>query len=196
MVLAGIARDSDPARSLSYYDHIISHFGEIKNNPQMRRYEVRAHAGAVYPLLRLGRIDSARERLKIAFAGLKELKLYPRDEVAAGSEADDVLRASAEIEARTGNFAKALEIDNALLAQIMASKPEPEDDLADALDLSTLFGSLAAFSQAAHHTEEAAAFRQRQLQLWQHWDRKLPGNAFVQRQRDAATAALSAPLTK
>jgi tetratricopeptide (TPR) repeat protein len=196
MVLAGIARDSDPARSLSYYDHIISHFGEIKNNPQMRRYEVRAHAGAVYPLLRLGRIDSARERLKIAFAGLKELKLYPRDEVAAGSEADDVLRASAEIEARTGNFAKALEIDNALLAQIMASKPEPEDDLADALDLSTLFGSLAGFSHAAHLPDNVSALRLRQLQLWQHWDRKRPGNAFVQRQRDAATAALSAPLTK
>jgi len=171
------------------YDHILRHVSQIKNNPQMRRYEVRAQAGAVYPLLRLGRIDSARERLKIAFAGLNDLKLYPRDEVAAGSEADDALRASAEIEAQSGNFAKALEIDNALLAKIMASKPEPEEDLADAVDLSSLFGSLAEFNQAAHLPDNASAMRLRRLQLWQHWDRKLPNNPFVTRQRDAAIAA-------
>ena len=196
IILAGIARDSDPLRSLSYYDHLLQHVSQIKNNPQMRRYESRARARAVHPLLRLGRNDSARERLKMAFAGLSDLKLYPREDVALGSEADDAVRASAEIEAQSGNFVKAVDIDTALLAQIMASKPEPDEDLTDALDMSRLFGSLAAFSQAAHHSEEAAAFRQRQLQLWQHWDRKLPGNAFVQRQRDAATAALSAPLTK
>ena len=192
IILAGIARDSDPLRSLSYYDHLLQHVSQIKNNPQMRRYESRARARAVHPLLRLGRIDSARERLKMAFAGLSDLKLYPREDVALGSEADDAVRASAEIEAQSGNFVKAVDIDTALLAQIMASKPEPDEDLTDALDMSRLFGSLAAFSQAAHHTEEAAAFRQRQLQLWQHWDRKLPNNQFVTRQRDAATAAMSA----
>jgi tetratricopeptide (TPR) repeat protein len=192
MVLAGIARDSNPARALSYYDHILSHFGEITNNPQMRRFEARAEAAAVYPLLRLGRIDAARERLKIAFSRLSDLKLYPREDVALGSEADDAVRASAEIEAHAGNFAKAVDIDTALLAKIMLSAPEPEEDLADAVDLSTLFGSLAEFSHAARLPDNASALRLRRLQLWQHWDRKLPNNPFVTRQRDAATAAMSA----
>jgi tetratricopeptide (TPR) repeat protein len=193
IILAGIARDSDPLGSLSYYDHILRHAGQIKNNSQMRRYEARARARAVYPLLRLGRIDSARERLKMAFAGLSDLKLYPRDEVELGSEADDAVRASAAIEARSGNFAKAVDIDTALLARIMAAKPEPDEDLADALDMSRLFGSLAEFSQAAHQPDNAAALSQRRLQLWQHWDRQLPNNPFVTRQRDAAMAAMSAP---
>jgi len=137
----------------------------------------------------MGKTEAARERLKIAFARLSELKLYPRDDVALGSEADDALRASAEIEAHGRHFERAVEIENALLAKIMASKPEPEDDLADAVDLSRLFGSLADFNDAAHQAESAAALRLRRLQLWQHWDRKLPGNAFVTQQLNAARAA-------
>jgi hypothetical protein len=70
----------------------------------------------------------------------------------------------------------------------MASKPEPEADLSDAVDLSTLFGSLARFSEAAQRPEDASTFRGRQLQLWQHWDRKLPGNPFVTGQLQTAAA--------
>ncbi|HUQ89135.1 MAG TPA: protein kinase [Vicinamibacterales bacterium] len=188
-ILAAILRNSDPVRALSYYDHVLTHVSQIKNNPQMRRYEARAQAQAVYPLLRLGKIDSARERLKIAFALLADLKLYPRNEVALGTEADNAVRASAELEARSGNFERAIEIDNGLLAKIMASEPEQEEALADAMELSTLWGSIAEFSAAAHLPENASALHLRQVQLWQHWDRKLPGNAFVRRQLDAATGA-------
>src|SRR6185503_20273420 len=107
-------QDTDPQRSLGYYDHMLKHFAQIKNNPQMRRYEAAAETGAVYPLLRLAKIDAARERLQIALARLSELKLYPRDDVALGSEADDALRASAEIEAHAGQTARAVEIATAL----------------------------------------------------------------------------------
>jgi hypothetical protein len=82
-----------------------------------------------------------------------------------------------------------VDIDTALLAKIMASKPEPEEDLADAFDMSRLFGSLAEFSQARTPTRHGSAMQLRRLQLWQHWDRKLPNNPFVTRQRDAAIAA-------
>ena len=194
MVLARITLDSDPRRSLSYYDHLLTHLAQIKNNAQMRRYEVRAEAAAVYPLLRMKQVDVARERLTQAFARLSELKLYPRDDIALGSEADDALRADAEIEARSGNYERALELDEALLAKVLASQPEPEEDLADALDLSRLYASIAEFSAAAHKQETATAIRLRQQQLWRHWDNKLPGNPFVTRQRDAADAALAAGL--
>jgi serine/threonine-protein kinase len=192
MILASIALDSDPQQSLARYDHLLKHFAQIKNNPQMRRYEVRAEAAAVYPLLRLGRIDAARERLKIAFARLSDLKLYPAADVELGSETDDALRASAEVEARSGNLSRALEIDNALLEQIEASKPEPEEDLSDALDLSRLLSSLADLNTAARLPDRASAQQQRRLALWQHWDRTLPGNAFVRRQLDAAMTACAA----
>ena len=173
MIIARLLRDADPERSLSYYDHMLRHFAQIKNNPQMRRFEARAEAASVYPLLRLGRIDEARERSTIAFDRLADLKLYPRAEVELGSEADDALRASAAIEMRSGRAGPAIEMYRSLLEKILAAKPAPEDDLGDALDLSRLYASLPDFG------------RQR-LDLWQHWDRRLPGNAIVQRQLAAA----------
>jgi len=68
----------------------------------------------------------------------------------------------------------------------MASKPEPESDLTDALDLSRLLVSLADFSDAAGQHEKAAALRLRRLGIWQQWNQKLPGNAFVARQLHVA----------
>ena len=189
MMLARIARDTDPQRALNYYDHLLTHFARIKNNPQMRRFEATAETAAVYALLRVGKIDAARERLTIAFARLDELKLYPRDEVALGSEAADALQASAEIEAKSGDAARAVAIDEALLAKVMASKPEPENDLVDAVDLSRLLGSIADFSDAAGQHEKAAALRLERVGLWQKWDRQLHDNPFVTQQLAAANAA-------
>ena len=188
MILARIALETDPARSLARYDHVLAHLADIKNNPQMRRFEADVEAAAVYPLLRMKRIAEARARLRIAFARLGELKMHPADAVTLGSEVDYALRASADIEAASGNIARALSIDNALLAQIDKAKPEPEEDLSEALDLSKLFGSLADLHYRAHAPDQAAAMAERRLRLWEHWDRKLPGNAFVQRQLDQALA--------
>ena len=190
MILARIAEASDPRAALARYDHLLEHLGRIQNNSQMRRFEVRAESAAVQPLLRLGRTDEARERLKIAFARLSDLKLYP-GQVALGSEADDALRASADVEAGSGHIARALEIDNALLEKIMASGPEPEEDLTDAIDLSSLFAALADLHRAAHQPDGASEMNQRRRQLWEHWDQKLPDNPFVQRHLDAAARPLN-----
>jgi hypothetical protein len=79
-----------------------------------------------------------------------------------------------------------MEIDEDLLAKIMASTPEPERDLADAVDLSRLLGSLADFSDRAGQHEKAAALRLRRVGLWQQWDHALPANAFVAQQLSAS----------
>jgi len=189
LLLARIARDADPARALEYYDHLLTHFGEVKNNPQMRRYEIRTEADSAHAWLRLGRIDRARQQLQAAFARLRDLKLYPRDEVAPGSEADDVLRANAAIEVQSGNVAHALDIATTLLAKLMASKPEPQEDLADAVDVSSLYALLTDLNRAARQQANSADYARRRVQLWQQWDRKLPGNPFVRDQLNTALAA-------
>ena len=180
VILARIALDTDPARALAQYDHVLAHLADIKNNPQMRRFEADVEAAAVYPLLRMKRLAEARARLQIAFARLSELKLYPADAVALGSEVDYALRARADVEAASGKIAGALSIGNTQLAQIDKAKPEPEQDLSDALDLSKLLGWLADLNQRAYAPGEAQAMAERRLQLWEHWDRCalhwFPGN--------------------
>jgi hypothetical protein len=68
----------------------------------------------------------------------------------------------------------------------MASKPVPEEDLADALDLSDLYASLAGLNRRARRTDAAAEFERRRTQLWRQWERKLPDNDFVHRQLQAS----------
>ena len=52
--------------------------------PRFRRDEVRALAGSTYPLRRLGRAVDARQRLDAAFERLRQLKLYPAEQVDLG----------------------------------------------------------------------------------------------------------------
>jgi hypothetical protein len=69
----------------------------------------------------------------------------------------------------------------------MASKPEPLTDLRDAAKLSRLYEASAGLYRRAGQTVRAESMETRRLELWRHWDRKLPNNAFVRRQL-AATA--------
>lgn len=70
----------------------------------------------------------------------------------------------------------------------MASRPQPEADLADAADLSRLYGSLASLEQRLGASGPATELRARRLALWRDWEARLPGNAFVRRQLEAAAA--------
>ena len=45
------------------------------------------------------------------------------------------------------------------------------------------------YDHILRHVSQIKDNPQMRLQLWQHWDRKLPNNPFVTRQRDAAIAA-------
>jgi serine/threonine protein kinase len=187
MVLARILRDPDPVRSLSLYDHLVVHLGEIKNNSQFRRYEARALAASTYPLARLGRLDQAHTRLDQALAKLKDLKLYPAREVSLGSELDDALRAQGDLQASAGDVANAVRTYMTLLDLVVASKPAPEEELADAVDLARLYASLANLHRRAGRAEDASSLDRRRIELWQRWERKLPGNVVVRRELDAVS---------
>jgi len=185
--LAGVLRHSDARRALVIYDEVLSRMAEVKSNPRARRDEIRALAGSTYPLRRIGHSAEARARLDAAFSRLSELKLYPAEQVLPGSEPDNALRALAEYEAGTGNVRRGIETYQQLLGRIMASKPTPESRLADATDLSNLYGAMAVLHRRARQAELASALAARRLELWRHWDRKLPNNTFVHRQLEAAT---------
>jgi hypothetical protein len=138
--------------------------------------------------MQIGNSAEARKRLDAAFTRLKELSLYPSDQIELGAEADKASRALAEFEAGTGKVQRGIEIYEELLAKIMASNPKPETDLEDATDLSNIYRGLAQLHRRIGQSSLASGFESRRLELWQQWDRKLPNNSFVRRQIAAVPA--------
>jgi tetratricopeptide (TPR) repeat protein len=189
--LAGVLQHTDPKRALEILDEVLRFSGEIKDNSRARRDEARTLSLSSYPLCALGRAPEARRRLDSAFDRLKNLKLFPADSVELGSEPLVALRALADYEAGTGNLTKSVEIYQQLLDKVMASKPTPESDLADANDMSNLYQAMAKLFRLNQRTERAAEFDRRSLELWTHWNRKLPGNPFVGRRLKEVQAASS-----
>jgi tetratricopeptide (TPR) repeat protein len=178
--LADLLRRSDSKQALDIYDHVLLHLGEIKNNARFRRDEVRALAGSAYALQSLGRTVEARQRLDAAFSRLAELKLYPAEHIESGAESDDALTALADFEAAQGNVRRAIEIYETLRDKISAGEPKPENRLDDAADVSRLCAALATLYRRDHRAELASEFDSRREKLWAHWEKKLPGNPFVQ----------------
>jgi uncharacterized membrane protein YccC len=156
--------------------------GEVKNNTLARLAEVSALADSSYPLRALHRDAEARARLDAAFAKLGELKQYPGAPVTLRSEALDALLARADDEAARGNMAHAIEIYQNLVERVRATGPKIETDLSDATDVSRLYASLAALERRAGRSDEAAALDAHRSQIWQRWEKALPGNPFVARQ--------------
>ena len=177
--IGGILRDNDPPRSLAVYDHVLRHAAEIGGNQGLQRLEADALAGSTYPLRRLGRTAEARQRLDRAFERLAQLKLYPAEKVTSGSVVYKSLRALADLESANGNIPRALEIYQNLVQQTAAAGSEPENFLEDAVDLSNLHYALADLHRRNGRPDLAKTSAARRLELWQQWDRKLPGNPFV-----------------
>jgi hypothetical protein len=159
---------------------------EVQNNASFHRYEVNALAGSSYALRRLGRPTEARQRLDAGFERLSQLKLYPAEKIEPGSEADEALCALADHEADTGDLGHAIEVYEGLLARLAAGGANPENRLRDAVDLSHIWGSMAVLGRRTGRADFASALGAQRLDLWRHWDRKLPNNAFVLRQLAAA----------
>ena len=169
---------SDAVRALAVYDHALRHMAEISNT-QTR--DVWLLAGSSYALRHLGRPIEAQQRLDAAFLRLKQLKLYPAEKT--WFEADRALHALADhAEADTGNVARAIEIDEGLLNRLEAGGAKPESMLSDAVSESQIFVSLASLYRRAGHSGLASAIEARRLELWRHWDRRLPNNPLVLRQ--------------
>ena len=182
MALANILRHTDPRRALALYDEALRRMAAITNNTGARSNEARGLARSTYPLRQLGRSAEGRRRLVAALALLSEMKLYPAERVAIGSEPDEVLRALAEDEAGGGDVRKAIETYERLLRLIAASKPRTDTSLEDADQFSRLCAAIAALHRRAGQVAAASALETRRLDLWRHWERKLPNNAFVLRQ--------------
>src|ERR1035438_9088612 len=187
--LASILRRSDARESLAIFDHTLRHLAEIKSNPNVQFYQARAMAGSSYPLRKLGRSAEAHQRLDAAFKLLLQLKMYPADEIGLGTGAHRALAARADYEADTGNIPRALQLYQELLDRTAGSKPGPDISLEDAMDRSSIYAGMAAVQRSVGHAEQASALDARRLQLWRHWEKKLPGNSYVARQI-ALTASL------
>jgi tetratricopeptide (TPR) repeat protein len=183
-ILGDMLRHSDPARALAIYDQTLRRIGEIKNNPRFRRDEVKDLAGSSYALRALGRDAEARKRLDDAFSRLSDLKLYPAEQVQAGSEAQKALIALAEYEAGTGKTSRGIEIYRELLGRVLAAKPNPQSHLADALTLSDIYSGAAKLNRQAGQPDVASDLDARRIEIWQIWKVKLPNNDFVRRQME------------
>jgi tetratricopeptide (TPR) repeat protein len=182
LAMADILRHSDAAQALAVYDHTLRHLAEIGDNAVLRRFEVDALAGSTYALRRLGRPAEARQRLDGAFERLGRLKLYPAEKVTSGSVAYKALRALADFEDENGNTPRAIEIYQSLLKQTAAAASDPNNSLEDAVDFSNLHLAVADLHRRRGQVDLADAASARRIELWQQWERKLPGNAFVARQ--------------
>jgi hypothetical protein len=185
--LAAILRQSNPARAAGLYDDALHRLVGANANGGTLRNEAMALAASTYPLVKLGRRAEARKRLDAAFDRLSRLKEYPAQPIETGSPAADTLVALAEYESSGGNRRRAAEIYSELLNLIAsAAKPKENDFLQDAVEMSNIYARAVRAFRRAGQTAAAAAVEERRLRLWQDWDRKLPGNAFVRRQLAAA----------
>jgi serine/threonine protein kinase len=180
--LGDVLRHSDPKRALNVYDQSLLRIREVPNDVAARRLEAVLLAGSSYPARWMHRKQDARERIDSAFRLLRETKDYPSDAIKPGSETDAAMRGLADDAAESGQPIKAIELYQELRRKIMASNPDPQNDLLDAASISRLDASLAALLHRAGRTDEAIAVDETRSLLWRHWDSKLPNNPFVQRQ--------------
>jgi tetratricopeptide (TPR) repeat protein len=142
-------------------------------------------AGSSYAARWLHREDEARDRIDAAFRLLNDTKDYPAGSISAGSEADTAMRALADQYAETGQLEQALEIYQELFRKIMASNPDPQNDLLNSVYVSRLDTSLATLLRRMGRKDEAVPLESGRLELWRCWNRTLPNNPFVRRQLDA-----------
>ena len=186
--LGDLLRPNDPRRALAVYDHALRRLGEVKDNVRARRGEIDLLAGSSYALRRLGDAGEAQRRLDAAFERLRGQKLYPSDRVRLGSESDAALRALADHQAETGRLAEAIATCDRLHSAVSAAGPAPEADLDAADDLSRLYETMASLHARAGNEAAAVALAGRRVELWERWNRTLPGSAFVSAQLAAARA--------
>jgi hypothetical protein len=117
---------------------------------------------------------------------LKNTNDYPADRIPLRSELYIALCALGDYEAEVSGPRGAVEIYEQLLDKVMAAKPEPLNDLRDAPRMSRLYEALAGLYRRAGNTARAESIEARRLELWRHWDNKLPNNPFIRHQLEAA----------
>jgi tetratricopeptide (TPR) repeat protein len=188
LYLAHILRHSNPTQAMEVYDHTLMRVREVPKDVAKHREEASLLAGSSYAARWIHRGSDARDRIDEAFRLLREIKDYPVETIKPGSEADTTLRALADHYAETGQTNEALNSYQELRRKIMASNPDPQNDLVNAALISHLDTSLASLLRRVGRTAEAVTLEENRLNLWRHWNRKLPSNPFVLRQIAAKPA--------
>ena len=185
--LAELLRERDPRQALAVYDVGIQRLLETPTSLIARRMRAKLLTQSSYALRQLQRPVEARRRLAAAVVLLQETKdLPPGKRIRLDSPGYLLLSALAEEEAARGNFQRALDTYQELLSGVLAWPSEPETDLPDAAGLSRLYRAIASLNRAIGRNETASALELRSLQLWKHWDARLPNNSFIRRQLNAA----------
>jgi len=182
LYLGNVLRYRSPEQALEVYDHSLMRIREVPSDIQARRQEASLLAASSYTARRLHREGDARDRIDAAFRLLRDTRDYPTEMIKPGSEADDAARALADHYAETGEPNQAIEAYRDLRGRIMKSNPDLQNDLLNAAQISRLDSVLATLLRRVGRTDEAGSLDQNRLELWRHWDRKLPNNPFVQRQ--------------
>jgi serine/threonine protein kinase len=189
--LGKVLSERDPRRALAVYDLGIRRLGETPNRLEARRDRAVLLARSAYPLRRLHRVSEARRRLDDAFAVLKETKDFPVEQVRLGSHVYTAVCALADHEAEAGDPRLALQLYRQLLDQVMATKPDPLGDLRDAPKLSRIYEALSGLYRRTGDSTSAEAMNARRVDLWRHWQQRLPQNAFILRQLETKAGATS-----
>jgi tetratricopeptide (TPR) repeat protein len=179
--LGDILRWRDPPEALAIYDVALGRLGEIENNVRARRDSALVLAGSAYALRRLDRVPEAKQRIEQALALLTDTKDYPARTLAFDDALFTVLLAGADQLADEHQLAAAIAEYRTLLTQVSQTKSDHDHDLRDANSLALLLEGLARLYRSSGDTGQATALDARRLALWQHWDRTLPDNPFVQR---------------
>ena len=182
LCLGNVLRHSSPKQALEVYDHGLMRIREVPGAVRARRQEASLLAASSYAVRWLHRESDARARIDAAFRLLRDTRDYPADIIKPGSELDNAARALADHYAETGKPNQAIEAYQDLRGRIMKSNPDPQSDLLNAAQISRLDTTLAAQLRRVGRNDEAASLDQNRLELWRHWDRKLPHNPFVERQ--------------
>lgn len=184
--LGDVLRHGNPKRALEVYDHSLMRIREVPNDIAARRVETLLLAGSSYAARSIHHEKDAKDRIDAAFQLLKETKDYPAETITAGGEADTAMRGLADHYAETGQPGHALEIYQELFRKIMASNPDPQNDLLNCVYVSRLHTSLAMLLRRMGRGDQAVPLEAGRLELWRHWNRTLPNNPFVNRQLEAA----------
>jgi serine/threonine-protein kinase len=183
----------DPRRALEVFDLGTRRLAEVPDNLTARRDRAQLLAASAEALLALQRLPEAGRRIDESLAIFRATHDYPAERIGTDSGVVTALRALADYDAARGDTGSAIAIAEGLLERVMASRPDPLNDLPDATRLSTLYRSLLALYRRRGDREKAEATAGRLLELWRHWESRLPGNAFVRRQLDALAAPARGP---
>jgi tetratricopeptide (TPR) repeat protein len=186
--LGAILRERDPRRALEVYDLALRRLAEVRDNPTARRGQAGLLAGSSYALRRLNRTGEAKDRIEAAFRLLRETNDYPADRIGTDSEAEPALRALADHYAETGQPYRAAEVYQELLDKLMAAKPDPVNDLRHATKLAHIYEALAYLNRRNGRSDRAEVFSALRRDLWLRWNDKLPANAHIHRQLQAAAS--------